>query len=273
MRNVLIFLLFLLTYGFANTCTEAYFKVNNYDYYPIEGEPQVDSVYEKVNLDKYHNYERIGKFFYHNKKLDRFVSIYIGDVVDTTVSKEYYSLDENVLSKKGDEILFSDSSFKDTLIFLEKKFKEGLLSMEMTTKIAKNYTSRWGRSFSSGVLNDEYYSESVLRNDSVIYMEINHYNTDHSSTDYAYIVEDSSDDNACEEYFDDRDISSYKYAYKKLENGFVFEEKNGDIHYRQIFMLYQPNDEITAIKKRHPMTKISTKARYFDILGRYKFTR
>ena len=273
MKNVLISLLFLLTYVSANTCTETYFKAKELEYYPVDGGPQIDSVYEKVDLDKYHNYERIGKHYYRNKKIDRFVSIYIGDVVDTTACDFYHSLDENVLSKKGVEILFSDSSFKDTMIFLEKQFKEGLLSMVMTTKITKDYTSRWGRSYSSGVVNDEYYSESVFRNDSVIFMEINHYNTDHPSMDYSYIVENPNDDFECEKYYDDRDTPSYNYAYKKLDNGFVFEEKNGDIHFRQIFMLYQPDDEFTAIKKRRTVTKISPKSRYFDILGRYRFTR
>lgn len=273
MRNILILLLLLLTYVSANTCTEAYFKAKKQGYYLVDGEPQLDSVYEKVNLDQYHNYELISKYFYHNKKIDRVVSIYIGDVVDTTAYNVYHSLDENVLSKKGIEILFSDSSFKDTLIFLEKQFKEGLLSMVTTTKITKNYTSLWGRSYSSGVVDKEYYSESVFRNDSVIFMEINDYNTDHPSMDYSYIVENPNDDFECGEYYDDRDTPSYNYAYKKLDNGYVFEEKNGDIHFRQIFMLYQLDDEFTAIKKRRTVTKISPKARYFDILGRYKFVR
>ena len=32
-------------------------------------------------------------------------------------------------------------------------------------------------------------------------------------------------------------------------------------------------DAITAIRKQHPSVKISPKARYFDLLGRYKYTR
>ena len=99
MRNILILLLLLLTYVSANTCTEAYFKAKKQGYYLVDGEPQLDSVYEKVNLDQYHNYELIGKYFYHNKKIDRVVSIYIGDVVDTTAYYVYHSRDENVLSK------------------------------------------------------------------------------------------------------------------------------------------------------------------------------
>lgn len=273
MKNILIFLLLLTSYVAANTCTEAYFKTKGFDYYPVEGEPQIDSVYEKVNLGKDHNYENVGKYYYRNKIIERFVTIYIGDVVDTTAYNFYRSLDEKVLSKKGGEILFSDSSYKDTLFFVEKQYKDGLFSVDIITKIAKNYTSRWMRSYSSGVLNDEYYSEMVLRNDSVVFMEINHYNTDHPSTRYFYIVGNSNDDYECEEYKDGKDTSDYKYAYKKSDNGFVFEEKNGDIHYRQFFMRYHSNDEITAIKKRRPVIRTSTKARYFDLLGRYKYIR
>ena len=32
-------------------------------------------------------------------------------------------------------------------------------------------------------------------------------------------------------------------------------------------------DAITAIRKLRPTVKISPKARYFDMLGRYKFTK
>lgn len=282
MRNFLIFLLLLSAYVTANTCTEAYFK-KVHGYYPVEGEPQIDSIYEKVSLGRDHNYDHIIKYYYHNKIIERIESVHIGDFVDTTAYNfyhsldekvnYYHSLDEKVLSKKGAEILFSDSAYKDTLIFLEKEFKDGLLHMDVITKIAKNYTSQWGRSYLSGVLNEEFYSEAVLRNDSVIAMSINHYNTDHPSTSYWYVVENSSDDHKCEQYFNDKDNLSYEFVYKKIDNGFVFEEKNEDIHYRQVFMLNLPNDEITAIKKRRPVTKISTKARYFDLLGRYKYVR
>lgn len=283
MRNFLIFLLLLSAYVTANTCTEAYFKAKVHGYYPVEGEPQIDSIYEKVSLGRDHNYDHIIKYYYHNKIIERIESVHIGDFVDTTAYNfyhsldekvnYYHSLDEKVLSKKGAEILFSDSAYKDTLIFLEKEFKDGLLHMDVITKIAKNYTSQWGRSYLSGVLNEEFYSEAVLRNDSVIAMSINHYNTDHPSTSYWYVVENSSDDHKCEQYFNDKDNLSYEFVYKKIDNGFVFEEKNEDIHYRQVFMLNLPNDEITAIKKRRPVTKISTKARYFDLLGRYKYVR
>ena len=273
MRNFLTFLLLLSAYVAANTCTEAYFKAKAHALYPVEGEPQIDSIYEKVSFDRYQSYELAKKYYYHNKIIERIESVHIGDVVDTTAYNFYHSLDEKVLSKKGVEILFSDSAYKDTLIFLEKEFKDGLLHMDVITKIAKNYTSQWGRSYLSGVLNEEFYSEAVLRNDSVIAMSINHYNTDHPSTRYSYIVGNSNNEYECEEYNDDKDTSDYKYVYKKIDNGFVFEEKNEDIHYRQTFMLYHPNDEITAIKKRRPVTKISTKARYFDLLGRYKYVR
>lgn len=60
--------------------------------------------------------------------------VYIGDAVDTTAYNVYHSLDESILSKKGNETLYSDSAYKDTLIFLEKEFKDGLFSMDMTTK-------------------------------------------------------------------------------------------------------------------------------------------
>ena len=283
MRNFLTFLLLLSAYVAANTCTEAYFKAKAHALYPVEGEPQIDSIYEKVSLGRDHNYDHIIKYYYHNKIIERFESVYIADEIDTTAYNYshlldekvnyYHSLDEKVLSKKGAEILFSDSAYKDTLIFLEKEFKDGLLHMDVITKIAKNYTSQWGRSYLSGVLNEEFYSEAVLRNDSVIAMSINHYNTDHPSTRYSYIVGNSNNEYECEEYNDDKDTSDYKYVYKKIDNGFVFEEKNEDIHYRQVFMLNLPNDEITAIKKRRPVTKISTKARYFDLLGRYKYVR
>ena len=273
MRNFLTFLLLLSAYVAANTCTEAYFKAKANALYPVEGEPQIDSIYEKVSFDRYQSYELAKKYYYHNKIIERIESVHIGDVVDTTAYNFYHSLDEKVLSKKGVEILFSDSAYKDTLIFIQKVFEDGLFFADLITKIAKNYTSQWERDYLSGVLNEDTYGETVLRNDSVIVMQINDDNTDHPSTSYWYVVENSSDDHKCEQYFNDKDNLSYEFVYKKTDNGFVFEEKNGGMHYRQVFMLYHSNDEITAIKKRRPVTNISTKARYFDLLGRYKYVR
>ena len=48
------------------------------------------------------------------------------------------------------------------------------------------------------------------------------------------------------------------------------EESSTGYYLRELFFV---NPGTTAIRKQRPAVKISPKARYFDLLGRYKFSR
>ena len=57
------------------------------------------------------------------------------------------------------------------------------------------------------------------------------------------------------------------------DNGYMLkflEESSAGYYLREFFFVNPSN---TAIRKQRPAAKISPKARYFDLLGRYKFTK
>lgn len=54
----------------------------------------------------------------------------------------------------------------------------------------------------------------------------------------------------------------FKY-YRSTEDYYNFRE----------YLFVYDEEETTAIRKHRPAVKISPKARYFDLLGRYKFSK
>ena len=59
------------------------------------------------------------------------------------------------------------------------------------------------------------------------------------------------------------------------DNGFMFKYYRSSEDYsnlRKFFFVYD-DDGPTGIRKQRPAVKISPKARYFDLLGRYKFSK
>lgn len=57
------------------------------------------------------------------------------------------------------------------------------------------------------------------------------------------------------------------------DNGYMLkylEESSTGYYLREYFFV---NPGTTAIRKQRPAVKISPKARYFDLLGRYKYTK
>ena len=59
------------------------------------------------------------------------------------------------------------------------------------------------------------------------------------------------------------------------DNGYMLKylEESSTGYYLREFFFVKAKEEPTGIRKLRPAVRISPKARYFDLLGRYKFTR
>lgn len=302
MKATLKILLFFSIYAIANTCTEATFKVNSLNFF-INNNIQLDSIYETTDLG-YHN-ETTSKYTYQNTFLEKIV---LKDKTDNKQEEKvtsinvYNTLDESILTKKDIEMLFSVSSSKDTTFIHRKDFQKGFLLYEYIYKITDDYISTlsnaYNWSFTDSIYdflknNPEFNSlllldnpenfikenlgtifyEELFRNDSIIETEIRDYNTNKSDTSYTYTISDSNDDSKCFLYFDDDNYPQYTNTFQKNDKGFVLKHfrDDGD-HYKEYFVLFN-NEKTTHFKSNLSTIKKIHKARYFDLLGRYKFSK
>ena len=142
----------------------------------------------------------------------------------------YLTANESALTRSGRELLLSDSVAGDTVYFFQKMFNDGELVQTVTHKLTDLYASE-----------DDYDPASGRRT-------------------FAEYRGDSLTNNL---------------AYKKLASGFSVAIFN-DTYLRE-FVMEVPDTHTTAVQKpreqpaqgkRRP--KISPRARYFDLLGRYR---
>lgn len=261
MKKILFSLLILAIYASANTCTEAWFEIYTLSQ-PKNNAVHPDSVYYKTN-----NKDGYAKYIYRNEQLEQIIINMYGESEDTNMV--YLSKDENILTKKGSELLISDSVVGDTLFYFQKVFKDGVLVQEITRKITKQYASE--RNYEP-VSDKRDSSEYFFRNDTLIRRVVDYYNTEFATESFIYYVGDSTDDFKCYEYRDrsNKDVPSFTLIYQKNNQGYSLKYFE-DEFIQEYFMVYP--DGTTAIHKRRAPVKVSPKARYFDLLGRYKFTR
>ena len=262
----------MLLAGFAaaNTCTQAWFNARSQFFSNAQNTPYLDSTYTAgvhqfsgspdIQADRY------VKLSYNNGYLEKIINGYVGDIENTYADVDYMyaSKDESVLSKKGMEGLISDTTIGDTTFWIRKHYYNGILNQAMFYKVTESYASCMDSTY------DEY-SELFFRNDSLISISVEKYSSEENrKTEYAYIIEDPDDDLKCYEYRND--TLSHVMVYNKNEKGFSIRVFKNDIIVEEYFFV-NPENSTTAIRKQRPAVKISPKARYFDLLGRYKFTK
>ena len=269
MKNFLFCLMLLAGFAAANTCTQAWFNAQTHFLSTPQNTPYLDSVYSAY-LYRFSDStdireERYVKLSYSNGYLEKIINGYVGDIENilTEVDHIHVSKDESVLSKEGLEGLISDSTVGDTTFWVRKHYVDGELDQAMFYKETEFFSSCMDSTF-------DYYSEYISRNDSLIYIHIDNYSSEAKrKTEYVYIIEDPADDLKCYEY--SNDSLEHVMVYNKNEKGFSVKVFENDIVVQELFFV-DPNNT-TAIRKLRPAVKISPKARYFDLLGRYKFTK
>lgn len=267
MKKILFCLMLLAGFAAANTCTQAWFNAQTHFLSTPQNTPYLDSVYSAYlnrSLDSIRE-ERYVKLSYNNGYLEKIINGYVGEIVNIYLDVDYIhvSKDESVLSKKGLEGLISDSTVGDTTFWVRKHYINGKLDQAMFYKETEFFSSCMDSTF-------DYYYEYLSRNDSLIYIYIDNYSSEADrEIEYAYIIEDPADDLKCYEY--SNDSLDHVMVYNKNEKGFSVKVFKNDIVVQELFFV-DPNST-TAIRKQRPTVKISPKARYFDLLGRYKFSK
>ena len=177
----------------------------------------------------------------------------------------YRDTNETVLKNEGYEYIISEEEKKDTLLYNVRTYYNGEFEYTQTIRIASNYLSEEIADSTSSELHEIYF-----KNDSIIEIGIENYNTDSSKTKQRFYVANLNDDYKCEQYDEEGNLLS-SLLYKPNENGYSIKQSIDDDYAEFYVMNVEQNT--TTIRKTLKPVKISPKARYFDLLGRYKFIR
>lgn len=295
MKRILFSLLVFAVYAAANTCTEAYFQTLKPIFIQAENSLYIDSTHyidELVFMDDTLRQHKYTKFIYENGRLQKYKFGYVVDSAEvrkqleeesdsdssseinlfsdidsilnsmTTYATFIWSNDESILSGDGDEELLSDSTWGDTTYIHRKCYYHGDLYQEMRYKYTQSYI------YVIDIDHDIYkesIAETIFRNDSVINKSLE----GSIETIVSYVVGDPDDDSKCYVYKNDSIITTT--VYQKNDKGFSM-QSTGRNKFSETFMI-DPKKQTLSIHKRRVPAKISPKARYFDLLGRYKFTK
>ena len=267
MKRVLIGLLAFAAFASANTCTKAWFEIQAFNFLTMKDAPHLDSIYYREQPNPEELSEWYQKYYYKDGLIQRSkFKFRDGDPVE---NRFYLTADESVLARNGRELLLSDSVAGDTVYFFQKMYNNGELVQTVTHKTTDLYTSEDSYDPTSGI---RIFAEYFFRNDTLVSRTNYNYASESPTSATLYYVGVSGDEYKCAEYRDG--AKSNDLTYKKLTTGFsvsIFNET-----YLREFIMEVPEEHTTIVQKqlaaqnkRRP-TKISPRARYFDLLGRYR---
>lgn len=255
MKKILFSLMIFAVYASANTCTEAWFEINAYNYIYTKDHAHLDSAY--------YNDESTEKYIYNKEHLDYLITKEGGEIHTINF---YWNSDESVLSKKGTEYFGIIKYSEDTLFITLTNYHDGVVHEQQTAKITNKTLDA---QYPDGPNGEIAFEKIYFQNDSLVKSITYNYGTDSAEVHKTIIVSDEQDDFKCKEY-GEKEIKNFSLEYVKNDNGYAIKRHN-EKYSREYFMIYPTGT--TAIHKRRVPVKISPKARYFDLLGRYKFTK
>ena len=266
MRILLFCIMLLANFVTANTCSEMFIKnttiFSNNDFYR-------DSSYF---LDRGDN-AWTHKYYWSEGKLDSMVYDPMEDGESPNVFYFYWNTDKSSLKGVGAEQIITSLISGDTVIYKQEYYSAGELENSVTTKITKGRTS--SLAYSMGT-KEWTLTETYLSNDTLYHKDIYGYNSDDERPHTVFIVADPESDTKCLEYEiaegTPRIVETIDYA--ETEKGFVLSylQGSGENAYLRKFFFVK-TEGTTSIRKTLKPVKIAPKARYFDLLGRYKFTK
>ncbi len=269
MKKVLFSLLTFATLAAANTCTKAYYEIQAFNFLTIKDAPHLDSIYYRDQPTPEELYEGNQKYYYHDGLIQR--SVFNFRVNAPIENRFFLTADESVLTRSGRELLLSDSVAGDTVYFVQKMFNDGKLIQTVVHKTADLYTSEDSYDPSSG---RHTFAEYFFHNDTLVSRTVYDYTSESPSSATVYYVGESDDEYKCAEYRDG--LLTNNLTYKKRTTGFSVTIFN-DTYLRE-FIMEVSEEHTTVFKKqtapsnRRPVN-VSPRARYFDLLGRYKRTK
>ncbi len=266
MKKILFCLMLLAGFAAANTCTEAVFKLSKGSLDINNGEAYHDSSYFMENYYKENPWSH--KRYYTNGKLDSLVMDPM-DGESLRITHYYWNIDETKLSGKGSEFVFFQEISGDTIVLKYKTYYDGEFESSTIVKITDSYISALDEQ-------DHSFKETFISNDTLFEKYVSDYDSENSRPEIIFTVGDSTNELKCYKYRmeDDKPELYETIEITNTDNGhmlkFLEETSAGGYYLREFFFV---NPSTTAIRKHRPAVKISPKARYFDLLGRYKFSK
>lgn len=273
MKKILFCLMLLAGFAAANTCTDL--VVNNNESFFTFANVHRDSSYFLENGNNAWSH----KYFWSDGKLDSLRFDPMRESESPSVEYIYWNADQTALTGKNSEIIITQRKSGDTIIYTQKDFYIGELEDSVTYKkidghiYSLNYTP--GGPDWSDIWN---FSDFYLSNDTAFYERIYDYYTDNPRHNTQFIVGDPENDLKCLEYEIIENEPKLRETIELVytENGFMFKylRGSGENSYLREFFFVNNEEGTTGLRnKQRPAVKISPKARYFDLLGRYKFSK
>lgn len=268
MKKILFSLLILTSFAAANSCTKAWFEINAYEYFASSDKPYLDSTHQNEL-----NYEIDEKYVYKNGVIDSILTYHQKTSLPQYI--DAFNWDEGKLIQNGSAINLSKETIGDTLVITQTYLKNDFLN-QLTIKILDNYAEKKIIKASSSHQN---FKQIFFSNDTLVFQTTSTYKSGETNIYKTITVKDPQDDSKCTEYDDEGEIQG-QLEFKKNDNGYSIRyndeqyEPKTTPNYKEYFMVVPEQYQYTtSIRKQHPAVKISPKARYFDLLGRYKFTK
>lgn len=266
MRNILLGIILFATFAAANNCSEIILNnstmLAHNDFYR-------DSSYFLDRGDNAWSH----KYFWSEGKLDSMVYDPMEEGETPNAFYFYWDTDKSSLKGKGAEQIISREISRDTIIYRQEYYTDGKLVDSVTTKITSERSTSLAYSLGA---KEWTLTESYLSNDTLYHQEIHGYNSDDERKHIEFIVADPESETKCLEYeiSDDTPRIVETIEYAETEKGFVLKylQGSGENTYLREF-LFVKNEGTTSIRKILKPVKIAPRARYFDLLGRYKFTK
>lgn len=278
MKRFLFCLLALAAFAAANTCTKAWYEIHAFNFLSIKDAPHLDSVYYREQPTPEEVHEWYQKYYYKDGLIHHSVFKFRdNDPVDNRI---YLSADEATLTRSGRELLLSDSVAGDTVYFFQKMYNSGELVQTVVHKLTDLYASEQDYDPASG---RRTFAEYFFRHDTLVSRTVYDYTSKSPDSATFYYVGEPGDEYKCAEYRGDSLTNNL--TYKKLATGFSVAIFN-DTFLRE-FVMEVPEVHTTAVQRRDDAQKsreqsaaqskrrpkISPRARYFDLLGRYRRAR
>ena len=261
-KSLLLAFFVVLTFSIvaqANKCTDVLFTAFANPYINPESEFHIDSSYFNENGNEWTH-----KYIYENGKLVQTQYDTKEEGKEIRILPFYNDTNKTVLKNKGVEYIVSKCQANDTLCFQEDVYSDGEYAGVKTTKFTSNYITV--EQIEEGI---KRFSEYILVQDSVIEKRYFDYNTDSVRASQILYVADSTDESKCYQLREDGGID-YSIVYKSFDKKFSLSVEK-ETYIREFFFI--KNDGATSIRKTLKPVKISPKMRYFDLLGRYKFSK
>lgn len=266
MKRFLFCLLALVAFAAANTCTKAWYEIHAFNFLSIKDAPHLDSIYYREQPTPEEVHEWYQKYYYRDGLIHHSVFKFRDN--DPVENRIYLSADEATLTRSGRELLLSDSVAGDTVYFIQKMFNDGKPVQTVVHKTADLYASE----DSYDPTSDRHtFAEYFFRNDTLVSRTVYDYASESPTSATFYYVGVPGDEYKCAEYSDSSLTNNL--TYKKRTTGFSVAIFN-DTYLRE-FIMEVPEEHTTVLKKqltpnnRRPV-KTSPRARYFDLLGRYR---